>query len=126
MSKEEEFKAMLKKMLIAELKKMSPEEREKILNKMRKQAYNLEVNAKLWKHKKILSILATPIVPLSFLLGILKIVQTRKEMAKQLLALGEAIKKYSEIMKVSGEEPKNLISPERKAKKQKKVETPIS
>lgn len=106
-----ERKILAKAMMKMVLSKMTPEQRKEYLTQMRKVAYSMEIQRKLAKHIKILTLLTMPFFPITNLIQILKVLKLKKKYLKQALAMALKLK----MLKGLGSgRSMNIISPERK------------
>jgi hypothetical protein len=105
--------ALARQMVKMALAKMNPEQRRLFILNMQRMTYKVEINKKLQKHKKVLTILTLSLLPMTYLTSILKVMLLRKIYLKQALALALNLKRLQEL---ASSESRNLISPERKKK----------
>jgi hypothetical protein len=120
---DEQKKTLAKAMMKAVLSKMTPEQRKVYFANVNKMAYNIEIHKKLHKHEKTFSYLTIPLIPLTTLIQILKVLTLKKMYIKQALVLAKNLKTLNAMK--SGLSL-NLISPERKKTKGKTQEDYVS
>lgn len=105
--------ALARQMVKMALTRMNPEQRKHFILNMQKMAYKVEIQKKLRKHERTISILSLSLLPITYLTSILKVMLLRKIYLKQALALAQNLKRLKEL---ASSESRNLISPERKRK----------
>ena len=102
---------LTKQLLKIALAKMTPEQRELFLLNIEREAYKAEIQKKLMKHQRVMKVLSLPLLPMTFLIAILKALLLKKIYINQILALAQNMK----LLKASSQSL-NLISPERQKK----------
>jgi hypothetical protein len=114
---EAQKQALAKQMVKVALSKMNPEQKKIFILHLQRMAYKVAIKQKLMKHKKIMSILSLPLMPITYLSTILKVMLLRRMYLRQATILMQNLKHMKELV---NSESRNLISPERK--KEKKVQ----
>lgn len=111
-------KALTKQMLKIVLARMNPEQKKRFLLKMNKVAYQAELQKKYMKRKRLIKTLTFPIIPIFYMIAILKTLLLKKMYLKQAWILAQSFIKLKEL---NSSKTMNLISPERR--EEKKVKT---
>jgi hypothetical protein len=111
-------KALTKQMLKIVLARMNPEQQKLFLLKMNKVAYQAELQKKYMKRKRLVKTLTLPILPMLYMVAILKTLILKKMYLKQAMIVMQSLKRLRDL---KSSKTMNLISPERK--EEKKVKT---
>jgi len=112
-------KALAKQMLKIVLAKMTPEQRKRFLFKMNKVAYQAELQKKYIKRKGLIKTLTMPILPILYMVAILKTLLLKKMYLKQAWVVMQSLMRIKEL---KSSKTMNLISPERKEEKKAKTQ----
>lgn len=111
--------AMTKEMFKIVLAKMNPKQKKRFLSHMKKMAYKVELQKKFMKHKRAIKILTVSLMPIFYLIAILRVMLLKKLYLKQAWIVAQDFKRLKEMI---SSKCMNLISPERKEEKKVKIQ----
>jgi hypothetical protein len=102
--------AMAKEMFKIVVAKMNPRQKKRFFSNMKKVAYKVELQKKFMKHKRAIQILTISLMPIFYLIAILRVMLLKKLYLRQAWIVAQNFKRLREM---TSSKCMNLISPER-------------